>query len=84
MVALVIRVTAARVPWSCDLNILFKDLAQVMNMSIYISCSYMSTFVVNIFKEIRMSGACGTHGKRKVRYTEFRGKKRRLGEPLRG
>jgi len=32
LAALAIRVRAACVPWSCDLNIAFKDLAQVMNM----------------------------------------------------
>ena len=35
----------------------------------------MSAFMVNFFKEIRMSGACATQGKRRVRYTEFRGKR---------
>jgi len=35
----------------------------------------MSTFVVTCFKEIRMSETCATHGKRRVMYTEFRGKR---------
>jgi hypothetical protein len=35
----------------------------------------MSTFMVNFFKEIRMSGSCATHGKRRVMCTEFTGKR---------
>jgi hypothetical protein len=31
--------------------------------------------MVTSFKEIRMSGACATQGKRRVMYTEFRGKR---------
>jgi hypothetical protein len=31
--------------------------------------------MVTFFKEIRMSGAFGTHGKRRVMYTELRGER---------
>jgi hypothetical protein len=34
--------------------------------------------MVTFFKEIRMSGSCATHGKRRVMYTEFRGKRNDL------
>jgi hypothetical protein len=34
--------------------------------------------MVTYFKEIRMSEACATHGKRTVVYKEFRGKRNEL------